>query len=126
VAYNCVGDLGNFLTTRELGLVFDSGDAAQFSERILWAAEHPRELKIMADRAREYVRRELSFESTTKPLVQWADEPAHAPDHALRDSIQSPADFAIPPPAPQRSKTLERLLTVPVVRRVLRKVAGHL
>jgi glycosyltransferase involved in cell wall biosynthesis len=96
VAYNKIGDLGELLEERRLGLTFPVGSAEGLTRQVLWAAEHPAELKDMARRAREYVARELSFEGSTAGLVAWAHCPSHAPDAALKGRIASPADFAPP------------------------------
>lgn len=96
VAYNRVGDLGDLLEERRLGLTFEVGDAAGLTERILWALDHPAELRDMAARAKDYVARDLSFEGSTAELVAWAASPALAPDAAAKGRISSPADFAPP------------------------------
>jgi glycosyltransferase involved in cell wall biosynthesis len=126
VAYNHVGDLGELLDRKGIGLVFDRGNALQLAERIRWAAAHRDQLAEMAKRARDFVERELSFEKTTSELVAWADKPRHAPDRSLASVVSSPADFTEPAPRPQTSKWLQRLLAVPTVRRGLKTLARHL
>jgi glycosyltransferase involved in cell wall biosynthesis len=96
VVYNRVGDLGDLLAERRLGLTFPVGDAAGLTGQILWAADHPEELAGIGRTAREYVERELSFEGSTAELTAWAASPALAPDACHRDRIGSPADFAAP------------------------------
>lgn len=96
VAYNRMGDLGDLLETRKLGLTFRPGNGAELTERLLWAAGHPAELKQMAELSKEYVIRELSFEGSTRELVAWAASPRHSPDAAYKGRISSPADFATP------------------------------
>lgn len=96
VAYNRMGDLGDLLETDRLGLTFGPGNSAELTERLLWAADHPGELKEMAARSKEYVVRELSFEGSTKELVAWAASPNQAPDAGYKGRIASPADFATP------------------------------
>ena len=113
VAYNRVGDLGELMEERRLGLTFEVGDAAGLTERILWALEHPAELKDMAERARCYVVRDLSFEGSTSELISWAASPTLAPDAACKGRISSPADFA--PPAVQ-SAVAAAARHIPVVR----------
>ncbi len=93
VVYNRVGDLGNLLGQRRLGLTFAVGDAAGMANQILWASSHPAELGEMADRAEVYTREELSFEATTRELVTWATSPSFAPDWQIRGRYSSPADF---------------------------------
>ncbi len=113
VAYNRVGDLGDLLAERRLGLTFRAGDAEELTRHILWAADHPAELKETGARAREYVTRELSFQGSTTELVAWAASPALAPDAGSKDRIGSPADFA-PPPVQSAAAAVVR--QIPVVR----------
>jgi glycosyltransferase involved in cell wall biosynthesis len=96
VAYNRMGDLGDLLETRKLGLTFRPGNSAELTERLLWAADHPAELKRMAELSKDYVARELSFEGSTQELVAWAASPRHSPDADYKGRISSPADFATP------------------------------
>lgn len=112
VAYNRVGDLGELLVERRLGLTFRVGDATGLAEQILWAADHPAELAEMGTRAREHVTRELSFEGSTAELVAWAASPTLAPDAAHRGRIASPADFS----RPIRSAASVAIRYLPVVR----------
>lgn len=112
VAYNRVGDLGDLLAERRLGLTFRAGDAAGLTEQILWAADHPAELAAMGASAREYVTRELSFEGSTVDLVAWAGSPTLAPDACHKNRVGSPADFA----HPLQSAASSAVQHIPVVR----------
>jgi glycosyltransferase involved in cell wall biosynthesis len=94
VLYNRVGDLGDVVEERGLGLTFAAGDAAGLTERLLWAAAHRDELRRMAERAREVARRELTFEATTRELAAWAAAPAFAPDAGTRTRVRRPEDHA--------------------------------
>ena len=96
VSYNRMGDLGDLLETDRLGLTFQTGNGAELTKCLLWAADHPGDLKEMAERSKDYVARELSFEGSTKELVAWAASPSHAPDAEHKGRIASPADFATP------------------------------
>lgn len=84
VVYNRIGELGDLLEDRRLGLTFPPGDAGALGERLAWAATRGSELREMAGRAREVARRELTFEATTRPLLEWATAPRRAPDAARR------------------------------------------
>jgi glycosyltransferase involved in cell wall biosynthesis len=84
VAYNQIGDLGDLLERRQLGLTFPVGDADALAERISWAAEHPLELAAMADDARRFAQEHLTFEATTRELVAWAAKPTFAPDAGFK------------------------------------------
>ena len=92
VAYNRVGDLGDYLLEKEAGLVFQPGDAAALSQHILWASSHSQELGAMSRRAKSLARAEMSFENSTRPLLEWAKKPEFAPDVSSRASIRSPLD----------------------------------
>ena len=94
VVYNRIGDLGDLLEGQRLGLTFHPGDAAALAERVEWAATHGSELREMAGRAREVARRELTFEVTTRPLVEWAAAPRRAPDAASRARVRGPLSHA--------------------------------
>jgi glycosyltransferase involved in cell wall biosynthesis len=110
VLYNRVGDIGDLLEERGLGLTFPSGDAAALAERLAWAAAHAGERRAMATRAREHARRELSFEATTRPLVEWAQAPCRAPDAGRR--ARGPWDHAEP-----RQRAARLVRRVPGLRR---------
>lgn len=96
VVYNQVGDLGNLLKDRELGLIFPVGDDAAMADKILWAADNPEALGAMTERAEAYTLEELSFEASTRDLVEWAAAPSRAPDWRIRDRHAGPGDY--PPP----------------------------
>ena len=83
VLYNRYGDVGDLLEEKRLGLTFAPGDAAALADRLVWAVDHRPDLREMARRAQEFAHRELSFEATTRPLLEWAAAPRRAPD-ALR------------------------------------------
>lgn len=96
VVYNRVGDLGDLLAERGLGLTFPVGDAGALAERMLWAVQHRDELRQMGAKARRYVEEDLSFETTTAELVAWAAHPAGAPDADRKGSASTPADHTTP------------------------------
>ena len=112
VAYNRMGDLGDLLEERALGLTFPPGDASAFAERVAWAAGHGADLRGLAERAREVARRELTFEATTLPLREWAADPRRAPDAARRRRVRSPWDHAGP-----RQRVAAMVRQVPGLRR---------
>jgi len=80
VVYNRIGDIGELLEERHLGLTFPPGDERALAERLTWAAAHGQELHQLAQRARAHAHRELTFEATARPLVEWATAPQRAPD----------------------------------------------
>ena len=125
VAYNRVGDLGDLLATHDLGLVFDCGDSDGLAQKILWASEHPVEIRAMAARARDYVKRELSFERSTVELIEWADRPRFAPDNGAKSGAWFPDSTVGFLATYIRSPRLRRVLSVPVVKRMLTAVAGR-
>ena len=118
VLYNRIGDLGDLLEIRSLGLSFPPGDASALTERLLWAAGHSAELRELAARARAFALGELTFEKTTHELADWASEPRFAPDAPLRARVDGPLSHAT---RRQRASTLLR--RVPFLRRSERLVA---
>lgn len=114
VAYNRMGDIGDYLAATEIGLTFAAGDAAALAERLVWAARHRDALESMAQRAREACRRDFSFEATTAELRAWAAAPTHAPDFAPV-ALRTPFDFeevasAMPPDPLRRPRGWRRRL----------------
>lgn len=101
VLYNAVGDLGDLLEHRRLGLTFPVGSAERMAEQLLWAAANREELAAMARRAEDYACEELSFEATTVELLEWAEAPSFAPDVEIRASIRAPGDYSTPRPPAQ-------------------------
>jgi glycosyltransferase involved in cell wall biosynthesis len=89
VAYNRVGDLGDLLASERLGLTFPTADAPELARAILFAADHPSEMREMARRARARVA-EWSIESTTRTLSEWARAPRLAPDSPLKEKLLEP------------------------------------
>ena len=87
-----VGELGDLLAERQLGLTFPAGHAEALAERLLWAAENADDLRGMAARAGEHARAELGFEATTRPLAAWAADPRPAPGSRAR--VRGPLDHA--------------------------------
>jgi GT2 family glycosyltransferase len=79
VAYNRVGDIGDLLAERQLGLTFEEGDPEALARQIIWATENREPLAEIARRAQQVADRELSIEATTRPLTRWARDPRHAP-----------------------------------------------
>jgi glycosyltransferase involved in cell wall biosynthesis len=89
VAYNDIGDLGELLERRRLGLTFPVGDADTLADRLCWAAEHPEELTRIAESARRYALEHLTFSATTRELVAWAAYPTFAPDAGFKPACRS-------------------------------------
>ncbi len=118
VLYNRMGELGELLEARRLGLTFPPGDASAFAERLLWAARHTAEVREIAARARAFALDELSFEATTRDLVDWAREPRFAPDVASRASVGSPWSHST-----WRQRAAALLRRLPLLRRSERLVA---
>jgi glycosyltransferase involved in cell wall biosynthesis len=91
--YNRQGDLGELYSRESVGLTFPPGDAQGLCEQVLWASRQPGPLLAMAERAREFARREFSFAATTRDLQAWAAAPRRAPDAAVGGRLRSPLDF---------------------------------
>jgi hypothetical protein len=97
VLYNRVGELGDLLDQERLGLTFAVGNAKAMGKAICWAAQERAELESMAVAARKYTEEHLTFEATTRSLVQWVAEPKLAPDSAFRHRLLSPGVLAKDP-----------------------------
>ncbi|MEO7795716.1 MAG: glycosyltransferase family 4 protein [Thermoanaerobaculia bacterium] len=95
VAYNQIGDLGELLERRRLGLTFPVGDADALADRLCWAAENPGEIASMAERARAYALAHLTFSSTCRELLAWAERPAFAPDAGFKPASRCRGDVAL-------------------------------
>jgi glycosyltransferase involved in cell wall biosynthesis len=80
VLYNRLGDLGDLLADRALGLTFTPGDSGALAERLAWAAGHDEELRRMAA-GPQVAQREPP--EARPPLVEWAG-PRRAPDAGTR------------------------------------------
>jgi len=94
VAYNDIGDLGELLERRRLGLTFPVGDADALADCLCWAADHPQELARIADSARRYALEHLTFSATTRELVAWAAHPTYAPDVGFKRICRPEAESA--------------------------------
>ena len=102
-------EISRIVAERGLGLFCDTGDAAAFGERLVWAARHRDRLAPMAEAARAFVHEEFSYARTTEPVRAWAAAPYRAPDHGERVGLgavdlfnqETPAP-AVPPEAARR------------------------
>lgn len=99
VLYNRVGDLGDLLADEGLGLTFEVGDAEAMAERLVWAAENRPALARLAEAARDYASRELTFEATSRELVAWGARPLRAPDRQARIDLLEQEQLAAEPPS---------------------------
>ncbi|OIO53087.1 hypothetical protein AUJ78_00510 [Candidatus Peregrinibacteria bacterium CG1_02_41_10] len=72
----------------QLGLTFSQKNPRDFADKILWAAEHPTELKQFAHKALLYAKKYYSPEYTTKALQNWVKNPTHAPDFGQKISLE--------------------------------------
>lgn len=120
--YNRVGDIGDYLAERRVGLTFPIGDAAALAGQLIWAARHDEELAAMTARAREACLADFSFATTTSALRDWMRAPSQAPDF-VRAASRSPFDFEETPPPQPPPDPLPR---VTGRRRRLRKALRHL
>lgn len=73
-------ELSVVIHDQELGLTFPIGDAAALRDHILALAGDPAKRQILAERAQDYAAQQLSFSETTRPFLEWARRPYHAPD----------------------------------------------
>ena len=66
--------------TIKIGYTFKAGDSEDLSERLLYLASHPEEVKKTALAGKKYGFSEFNFDKTTKKLQEWAARPAFSPD----------------------------------------------
>jgi glycosyltransferase involved in cell wall biosynthesis len=79
-------ELSHIVEDQGLGLTFPIGDAGTFSNQILAMARDKSLQKNYAEQAQEYTNRQLSFQETTQPFLDWAKEPKFAPDRVEKES----------------------------------------
>ncbi len=70
------------LTRNQLALTFQRGSAKDLADKILWAADHPSEIKQMGFKGKEYIKEHWADTVTTRELQKWAESPSHAPDYS--------------------------------------------
>ncbi len=92
-------ELGAAIGNQGLGLVYPPGDAGALAEAILELVRDRGRARELGARARAWVARHRSIATTAAPLVEWARDPAPAPDRAagtldavVRRLVQIPTD----------------------------------
>ncbi|GAB4314621.1 MAG: hypothetical protein Kow0059_06500 [Candidatus Sumerlaeia bacterium] len=76
-------EIAEAVRDHDLGVTFAGGSAAALSDALLAAFAAGREKRReWGRRAAQFARREYSYETTTRPLLQWAARPVLAPDNA--------------------------------------------
>jgi len=73
-------ELSEIIEREALGMTFPIGDAANFQQCLLSLAQDEAKRQRLAQRAQAYVAQQLSFATTTRPFLEWAKKPNHAPD----------------------------------------------
>jgi glycosyltransferase involved in cell wall biosynthesis len=73
-------ELGQAIAERRLGAIYPPGDARALADRIVELAGDRDLADELGRNARAWVLAERSIEVTSRPLVEWASRPAHAPD----------------------------------------------
>jgi glycosyltransferase involved in cell wall biosynthesis len=112
-AYNRVGDIGDLLAERQLGLTFEVGDHDALAREIIWATENREPLREIARRAQQVADRELSIEATTGPLTRWARDPQRAP--GFSDLSVEAGRFGL---AQLRVRIAHRLSRIEILKRI--------
>lgn len=79
-------ELSYIVKEKELGLTFEIGDAATFTQQILMLAKDRSLQQRLAKQANQYTEEQLSFHKTTEVFLQWAKEPKFAPDRLEKRS----------------------------------------
>ncbi|MGA2775333.1 MAG: glycosyltransferase [Candidatus Omnitrophota bacterium] len=73
-------ELTKILEKNKLGFIFPAEDAEALSNSILGLSFQKGLLKEYAQRAKNFVRQEFSYENTTRPLRAWVNNPSHSLD----------------------------------------------
>ena len=75
-----ITEVSRELARAEAGLTCPPEDPGGLAEHILYAAEHPAQLMEMGIRGRELFLKEYTDEVSARPLLDWLQQPEHAPD----------------------------------------------
>jgi glycosyltransferase involved in cell wall biosynthesis len=83
-------ELSDIVERQGLGLTFPIGDARAFSDGLVRLAQDEPARRVMAERAANYAADELSFQTTTRPVREWAQRPYAAPDRPPARALAGP------------------------------------
>ncbi len=75
-------EITEIIAAEQLGYAVPVGDVHGYAAELLRACRNPEERRQYARRAREFVRKHFSYQATAQPLLEWAENPALAPDNA--------------------------------------------
>ena len=75
-----VCELTEIIDREKIGYTFKAGDSEDLSEKILYLASHPVEVKKTALAGKKYGFSEFNFDRTTEKLQKWVENPASSPD----------------------------------------------
>jgi glycosyltransferase involved in cell wall biosynthesis len=82
-----LSELSRELERHKAALAYAPGDAEALAQSVLHAGSHEDDLAKMAAKAYSYAASRLSFEHTTRSVVQWGKRPRRAPDWRRRPSL---------------------------------------
>lgn len=75
-----VCELTEIIKREKIGYTFKPHDHKDLSEKLIYMAEHRREVKETASAAKKYALQNFSFDRTTAPLQRWVEKPLFSPD----------------------------------------------
>ncbi|MFH1738378.1 MAG: glycosyltransferase [bacterium] len=108
-------EISRILHHYSCGFTAPIGDAETIADRIVWAAEHPRELDEMRLKARRLFDERYTYAKTAEPLIAWAGNPVRAGD------AEKTVPLLIAPPTAEEPRGLRES-----VRDVLKALAKRL
>ena len=74
-------ELGASVVQAHAGLAYKPYDSDDLSRCLLYCANHPDETAQMGRNGRQLLLDAFTFEATAGPLLQWVEQPKHAPDY---------------------------------------------
>lgn len=83
-----LSEISQLVREERLGFTFPLGDADALAAEILRLAGSPEEVAERGQRARAYGLEHLTFEATTRPLLDWVKSPHRAPDAYLQPLLE--------------------------------------
>jgi len=78
-------ELSQEIENKKIGLTFEVGDWKKMADLIFEASKNQEKLDKIAKKGKKFAKNDLSNEITTKPLVQWLENPIISPDKRAKN-----------------------------------------